>query len=164
MESVIMALSYTSLTGSGGGAGGGGASNDFTINVGASGNTLVPLSTSFPIGSYICTSSLSDATLDIYLINEDGTSAGYANATTATTTITASKSFNKVVIYGAANNDTLTFQFKYVFAPTGASSTDFLAAPPKIVSVSDSDLQNIDDTTTITGFNFAEDVEAPLVA
>jgi hypothetical protein len=159
MESVIMALSYTSLTGSGGGAGGGGASNDFTINVGASGNTLVPLSTSFPIGSYICTSSLSDATLDIYLINEDGTSAGYANATTATTTITASKSFNKVVIYGAANNDTLTFQFKYVFAPTGASSTDFLAAPPKIVSVSDSDLQNIDDTTTITGFNFAEDVE-----
>ena len=151
-----MPLSYSSLTGGGGGAG---ASNDFTINVGSSGYTLVPLSTSFPIGSYICTSSLSDATLDIYLINEDGTSAGYANATTATTTITASKSFNKVVIYGAANNDTLTFQFKYVFAPTGASSTDFLAAPPKIVSVSDSDLQNIDDTTTITGFNFAEDVE-----
>ncbi len=154
-----MALSYTSLSGGSGGAGGGGASNDFTINVGSSGYTAVPLSTSFPIGSYICTSSLSDATLDVYLINEDGTSAGYANATTATTTITASKSFNKVVIYGAANNDTLTFQFKYVFAPTGASSTDFAAVPPKIVSVSDSDLQNIDDTTTITGFNFAEDVE-----
>lgn len=154
-----MALSYSSLTGSGGGAGGGGASNDFTINVGASGNTLVPLSTSFPSGSYICTSALSDTALDIYLINEDGTSAGYANATTATTTITASKSFNKVVIYGAANNDTLTFQFKYVFAPTGASSTDFAAVPPRIISVSDSDLQNINDTTTITGFNFAEDVE-----
>jgi hypothetical protein len=154
-----MALSYSSLAGSGGGAGGGGASNDFTINVGASGNTLVPLTTSFPVGSYICTSALSDTALDIYLINEDGTSAGYANATTATTTITASKSFNKLVIYGAANNDTLTFQFKYVFAPTGASSADFAAVPPRISSVSDSDLQNIDDTTTITGFNFAEDVE-----
>ena len=142
-----------------GGGSSGFATNDFTINVGSSGYTSVPLATSFPTGSYICTSSLSDTTLDIYLINEDGTSAGYANATTANTTITASKSFNKVIIYGAASNDTLTFQFKYVFAPTGASSTDFLGAPPKIVSISDSDLQNIDDTTTITGFNFAEDIE-----
>jgi hypothetical protein len=142
-----------------GGGSSGSASNDFTINVGSSGYTLVPLDTSFPIGSYICTSSLSDSTIDIYLLNDDGTSAGYANATTATTTIAATKAFNKVVIYGATNNDTLTFQFKYVFAPTQASSTNFLGAPPKIVSVSDSDLQNIDDTTTITGFNFAEDVE-----
>lgn len=142
-----------------GGSSSGAASNDFTINVGSSGHTSVPLATSFPSGSYICTSSLSDATLDIYLINEDGTSAGYSSATTAVTTITATKTFNKVVIYGATNNDTLTFQFKYVFAPTGASSADFLAVAPKITSVSDSDLQNINDTTTITGFNFAEDVE-----
>ena len=151
-----MALSYTSLAG---GGSSGAASNDFTINVGSSGNTSVPLTTSFPTGSYICTSSLSDATLDIYLLNEDGTSAGYANATTAVTTITATKTFNKVIIYGAANNDTLTFQFKYVFTPTTASSTDFLGVPPRIISVSDSDLQNINDTTTITGFNFAEDVQ-----
>lgn len=151
-----MALSYTSLSG---GGSSGAASNDFTINVGSSGYTSVPLATSFPIGNYICTSSLSDSTLDIYLINDDGTSAGYANATTAVTTISATKTFNKVVIYGAANNDTLTFQFKYVFSPTEASSSDFLAVAPKITSVSDSDLQNIDDTTTITGFNFAEDVE-----
>ena len=72
-----MALKRSTLASSGSGA----ASNDFTINVGSSGNTNVSLSTSFPSGSYICTSSLSDATLDIYLINEDGTSAGYANAT-----------------------------------------------------------------------------------
>jgi len=151
-----MALSYTSLAG---GGSSGFATNDFTINVGSSGNTSVPLTTSFPSGSYICTSSLSDATLDIYLINEDGTSAGYSSATTSVTTVTASKAFNKVVIYGAANNDTLTFQFKYVFTPNAASSSDFLAVGPKITSVSDSDLQNINDTTTITGFNFAEDVQ-----
>ena len=148
-----MALSYTSLSSGSGGA----ASNDFTINVGSSGHTNVSLSTSFPSGSYICTSSLSDATLDIYLINEDGTSAGYANATTATTTITATKSFNKAVIYGAANNDTLTFQFKYVFTPT--SVTDNVAAAPKIISVATSSLPNKNDTTVITGQNFAEDVE-----
>lgn len=151
-----MTLSYNSII-SGGSSGS--LSNDFTINVGSSGYTAVPLGTSFPAGSYICTSSLSDATLDIYFIHEDGTSAGYANATTATTTITASKSFNKVVIYGAANNDTLTFEFKYVFAPNAASSTDFTAVGPKITSVSDADLQNINDTTVISGFNFAEDVE-----
>lgn len=146
------------VSGSGSGSSGA-ASNDFTINVGTSGYTRVPLATSFPAGSYICLSSLSDTTLDIYLINEDGTSAGYANAATASTTVTATKSFNTVVIYGAANNDTLAFQFKYVFTPTGQSSTDFLAVAPRIVSVSDSDLQNIDDTTTITGFNFAEDIQ-----
>lgn len=148
-----MALKRSTLASSGSGT----ASNDFTINVGSSGHTNVSLSTSFPSGSYICTSSLSDVTLDIYLINEDGTSAGYANATTATTTITASKSFNKVVIYGAANNDTLTFQFKYVFTPS--SVTNNVGAAPKITSITISSLPNQNDTTTITGQNFAEDVE-----
>lgn len=148
-----MALKRSTLASSGSGT----ASNDFTINVGSSGNTNVSLSTSFPSGSYICTSSLSDATLDIYLINEDGTSAGYANATTATTTISASKSFNKVVIYGAANNDTLTFQFKYVFTPS--SVTDNVAAAPKITSITTSSLPNQNNTTTISGQNFASDVE-----
>jgi trimeric autotransporter adhesin len=150
-----MTLSYNSIIGGSGGA----ISNDFSINVGSSGLTAVPLSTTFPAGSYICTSTLLDATLDIYLVNEDGTSAGYANATTSTTTITASKSFNKVVIYGATNNDTLSFQFKYVFSPQSNSSTDFLAVAPRIISVSDSDLQNQNDTTVVTGFNFANDVQ-----
>ena len=60
----LMALSYSSLSG-----GGGAASNDFNISVGSSGYTNVSFTTSFPAGSYICTSSLSDATLDIYFIN-----------------------------------------------------------------------------------------------
>jgi len=151
-----MVLKRSTLASAGGSSS---LSNDFSISVGSSGYTLVPLATSFPSGSYICTSSLSDNTLDIYLINDDKTLAGYANATTGTTTVTATKSFNKVVIYGAANNDTLEFQFKYVFTPTAPSSTDFLAVAPRIVSVSDSDLQNINDTTTISGFNFAEDIQ-----
>jgi hypothetical protein len=146
-----MALSYTTLSG-----GSGAASNDFTINVGTSGYTNVSLTTSFPTGSYICTSSLSDATLDIYFINEDGTSAGYANATTSTTTITATKAFNKVVIYGGANNDTLAFQFKYVFAPTDLTTN--YAAAARLISTSVSSLPNQNDTTVLTGQNFATDV------
>ena len=151
-----MPLSYNSIVG-----GSSNASNDFTVNVGTSGHTNVTLSTSFPAGSYICTSSLSDTSLDIYLINEDGTSAGYANATTATTSITASKTFNKVVIYGGANNDTLTFQFKYVFAPSDV--TNNVTAAPRFISLSPSGMPNTGNTTTVTGQNFATDITATFV-
>jgi hypothetical protein len=140
-----------------GGGSSGAATNDFTISVGSSGHTNVTLATSFPIGNYICTSSLSDATLDIYLLNEDGSSAGFANATTGTTTITAEKTFNKVVIYGAENNDTLTFQFKYVFSPTNVT-TNFLGAPPQLSSASTNSMPSVNDTVVLTGSNFATDV------
>jgi len=139
----------------------GSSTSDFTINVGSSGNTGVLLSTSFPAGSYICTSSLSDTSIDIYLIASDGTSAGYVNTTTATTTITATKSFNKVVIYGATNNDTLAFAFKYVFSPT--SDTTNYAAPARLISSSPATLPNQDDTVTLTGENFATDVSVVFI-
>jgi hypothetical protein len=132
------------------------ASNDFTINVGSSGFTNVDLSQSFPAGSYICTSSLSDATLDIFLLASDGSVAGFANATAATTTITATKQFNKAVIYGAASSDTLSFQFKYVFAPSQVT-TNF-TTPPRLVSIGTASLPNQNATTTITGENFATDI------
>jgi hypothetical protein len=146
-----MALSYTSLSS------GGAASNDFTITTGTSGYTSATLSTSFPAGSYIITSSLSDTSMDIYLIATDGTSAGYVNTTTASSSITASKAFNKVVIYGATNSDTLTFQFKYVFALDTASSSD-TAAAPTITSLSTFALPDQDNSTIVTGKNFATNV------
>jgi hypothetical protein len=134
----------------------GATATDFTVNVGSSGNTNVTLSTSFPAGSYICTSSLSDTTLDIYFLSSDGAIVGYANSTTATTTITASDSFNRVVLYGGANNDTLEFQFKYVFAPS-AVTTNF-GAPARLISRSVATLPNINNTVVLTGENFASDV------
>jgi hypothetical protein len=151
-----MALSYTSLGGSGGGA----ASNDFSINIGSSGFTNISLSQSFPAGSYVITSTLSDTTLDIYLINEDGSNAGYVAATnlTSTYTIIPTKSFNKVVVYGATTNDTLSFEFKYVFVPTNVTD-NYLGSAPRLISSSTSDLPNLDNTTTLTGQNFSTDVE-----
>ena len=146
-----MALSYTSLSS------GGAAGEDFTVSVGASGFTKSDLGRSFGSGNYICTSSLSDSTLDIYLLNEDGTVAGYANATTATTTVVATKTFRYLVIYGAASNDTLTFQYKTVVSPLTNSTTD-LAIGPRAISTTPTALKNIDDTTTITGQNFATNV------
>jgi hypothetical protein len=152
-----MAISVVPPTSSSSGS----ASNDFTINVGTSGYTNVTLSTEFPAGNYICTSSLSDTTLDIYLISSDGTVSGYSNAATSSTTVAASNAFNRVVIYGAASNDTLTFQFKYVFAPTNITTN--YAAGPKVTSISTSSLPNINDTTTVTGENFATDVSVSFI-
>lgn len=150
-----MVLNYSSLTGGSSGA----ASNDFTVNVGSTGYTKVILSTTFPAGSYICTSSLSDTSLDIYLLAEDGSSAGFANATTSTTTVIATQPFDSVVVYGASNNDTLEFQFKYVFSPSENSASDFVAVGPKVTGVSISSLPNQNDTTVISGFNFAPNVQ-----
>jgi hypothetical protein len=133
------------------------AGEDFTISVGASGNTKSDLGKSFGSGNYICTSSLSDSSLDIYLLGSDGSVAGYANATTATTTVVASAPFQYVVVYGATSNDTLTFQYKTVVSPASNSTSDLLIGP-RAISISASSLKNIDDTTTITGQNFATNV------
>jgi hypothetical protein len=128
--------------------------NDFIVSTGTSGNTTVTLSKDFAAGSYVVVSALSDTAYDIYLVASDGTSAGSVNSTTASTTIDASKAFNTVVIYGAQNNDTFTFTFKYVFSPS-ADNTSIVAAGPRVTSVGTNVLPNVDSSTTITGKNFA---------
>jgi hypothetical protein len=133
------------------------AGEDFTISVGASGNTKSDLGKSFGTGNYICTSSLSDSSLDIYLLGSDGSVAGYANATTSTTTVVASSPFRYVVVYGSTSNDTLTFQYKTVASPSTNSTTD-LVIGPRIISIATSSLPNQNNTTSVTGHNFAEDV------
>ena len=134
-------------------SGGSSASNDFTITTGSSGYNKTTLSTTFPAGNYVITSSLSDTSMDIYLIAEDRTIAGAVNTLAAQSTVAATKSFKYVVIYGATNNDTLTFQFKYVFALDSDSQSDTNAGP-RAISVSASNL-NPNASTTITGRNFA---------
>ena len=132
--------------------------NDFTVNIGSTGYTNVVLSSEFPAGSYVCTSSLGDSTLDIYFLDTNGTIVGAANAATASTTITASVPFSRVLVYGGQNNDTLTFQFKFVFSPT--LDTGNVTAPPKITSISTASLPNQNNTTSVTGENFASGITA----
>ena len=130
------------------------ASSDFIISVGSSGYTTTTLSQDFPVGTYVVTSSLGDSTYDVYLLTSAGASAGNVSTSAASTSITASEAFNKVVVYGATNNDTLTFQFKYVFAPS-ADDTTTTVIGPRITSLSTSVLAKVDDSTVITGKNFA---------
>lgn len=130
--------------------------NDFIVSTGTSGNTTITLSKDFAAGSYVVVSALSDTAYDIYFVASDGTSAGSVNSTTASTTIDASKAFNTVIIYGAQNNDTFTFTFKYVFSPS-ADNTSIVAAGPRVTSVGTNVLPNLNSSTTITGKNFASD-------
>ena len=128
--------------------------NDFIVSTGTSGNTTITLSKDFAAGSYVVVSALNDTAYDIYLVASDGTAAGSVNSTTASTTVDASQAFNTVIIYGAQNNDTFTFTFKYVFSPS-ADNTSIVTAGPRVTSVGTNVLPNVDSSTTITGKNFA---------
>jgi hypothetical protein len=134
------------------------ASNDFTLNLGTSGYTKATLDTTFPAGSYVVTSTNLDSTLDIYLLASDGTVAGLVNAGATSFTVTATKEFNTVVVYGGTSNEALSFVFKYVFNTSVNSTTDFASVGPRIISITPSSLPNVNDTIAITGQNFATDV------
>jgi hypothetical protein len=150
-----MVLKRSTLSSSGSSA----VSNDFIISTGSSGNTTATLSKDFPEGTYVISSALSDTAYDVYLVASDGTSAGSVNSTTASTSITATKAFNTVIIYGAQNNDTFTFTFRYVFTPS-ADNASIVAAGPRISSLSSSTLANVNSSITVTGKNFASNIAA----
>lgn len=151
-----MALSYTSISGGGSSTT---SATSFQVTTGSSGYKKATIATTFPAGSYNIASSTSDTTMDIYLIAEDGTNAGSVNTVSSPSSMVATKSFNTVVIYGATNNDTLTFTLSYISALSAASTADFGAAPT-ITSLSASAMPTAGNTTTVTGTNFATDVVA----
>jgi hypothetical protein len=129
--------------------------NGFSLIVGSSGNTTYAFSSPQPAGAYSFTSELADNTFDIYLISPTNTNVGYANASSA---LEASGEFDRVVLYGATTNDIINFEFKPSASP--ATSGDVVdGAAPFLTSATPTTLESIDDTTTVTGGNFASDVE-----
>ena len=132
----------------------GASANNFVLSVGTSGGTTYVLDKTYPSGSYDV-SAASDSTYDIYAIALDGTSAGYTN----TTKLTVSTNFKEIVILGASANEVFTFEYSGKVTPP-TSSGDVASAGAFVTSVSTGSMQNIDDTTTVTGGNFAADVEA----
>lgn len=143
-----MGISFTDFTG------GSSKANDFTISVGSSGNNVFPLDRTYDPGSYSITNISGDTTFDIYAVAADGSYCGYTN----TSSLDITDKFNKLVILGLPNNDQLFFNYRgKINAPATAGSVTTAGA--YVSSVSVSSLEDIDDTTTITGGNFANDVE-----
>jgi hypothetical protein len=126
--------------------------NDFNVSISAE-QTSVSLDKEYFSGSYTISSSLSDTNFDIYLFDSSGQEVGYSN----TPAISASSSFNKIVIYGGSIGDVFSFAFKQTYIASLSNSDTFAA--PYILSISNTDLLNVDDTLTITGGNFDTDVQ-----
>jgi|688.fasta_scaffold01402_36 hypothetical protein len=149
-----MPISFASLSG----GSSSGADTGFDLVIGTSGNTTFQLADFQAAGEYTITSTLNDTTYDIYFINEDNENVGY----TTGGKITATEPFKKVVVYGGNNNDILKFKFGFVSEPTGNGNINGGAAP-FITSISPTNLPNNNDTMTITGGNFATNVQVILI-
>lgn len=133
--------------------------SSFTLEIGESGDTTFEIPSVQQAGEYRITSNLEDNTYDVYLINSSGQNVGYSN----TQFITASEEFSTVVIYGTSSNDTFTF---LAIVPTDpeeeaispVESSGIVGAYPVVNSVDISDLPDIDDSATITGSYFDENL------
>jgi hypothetical protein len=125
--------------------------NDFSINVTGT-HTSVTFAQSYSAGSYTISSSSNDTTMDVYALDSSNTVVGY----TPTKSLTTSERFNKIVVIGGSNGDTLGFSYKPTFI--ASSSTSEITTGAFITSISPSAMPNANDTITITGGNFANNV------
>ena len=134
--------------------GGSGNDRDFYVYLGNDGNTNFELVETQPSGIYFIETEQNDTAYDIYAIDEDGNLVGYTN----TSRMTTSNDFTKLVVIGGTADDVIKFTSKSTSFTTSKTNIDD-GAPAFITAVSVSDLESYDDTTVVTGGNFATDVE-----
>ena len=127
----------------------------FTVITSTGGTKTATLTRTFPAGTYLIESKAMDTNLEIYLGASDGTQVGTSAA--GAKSITASAAFLYVTTINADVNDAITFTLKS--AATLATKTDAVWAPPTITDITPSGLPNVNNTTTITGTNFATNVD-----
>lgn len=121
----------------------------FNLDVGATGNNVFFLDEEQQAGGYSIASQLSDPSMDMYAVAEDGTLAGY----TGSKALTAVQPFSKIVVYGSTPNDLITFEYKTTTLPS-ESGTLATGVAPRLISTDVSAVPNQDDTIIITGENF----------
>lgn len=140
-----MALNFSSLSGG----------TSFTVITSTGGSKTATLDKSYPAGTYLIESKAGDTNLEVYLGASDGTQVGSCVA--GAKSVTASAAFLYVTTVNADTNDAVTFTLKS--AATLVTKTDAFWAPPTITDITPSGLPNVNDTTTITGTNFATNVQ-----
>ncbi len=130
--------------------------NDFNVTLGGS-VTTATFTKEYFAGAYTIASALLDSTYDIYVYDNAGNQVGY----TKTPSLTATGNFNKIVVVGGSTGDLLSFSYKTTF--TANSTTAEITSPAYAVSVTPTALPTINDTVTLTGGNFATNVEVYFV-
>ena len=122
--------------------------NNFNVNITSTYSTA-SLNNEYPAGSYSIVSSVNDTTIDIYAFNSLGTLVGY----TGTKAFTATAGFSKLVVLGGTTGDILAFSYNTTF--TAASETAETGAGPVLLGASPTSLPNVNNSLTLTGYNFA---------
>lgn len=126
--------------------------NDFNITLSGL-VTTATFTKEYFAGAYTISSALADSSYDIYIYDTNGTQVGY----TKSPSLTATGNFNKIVILGGTTGDLLSFSYKTTFTASVTSSQ--VTAGPFITSLTPATLASTGNTTTITGGNFASDVQ-----
>lgn len=150
-------MAVSSFSGSVGDTSGGIA--NFFLNVGPSGNTTYIMPQELVAGKYTLSSNEGDTTFDIYLVSRTNELSGY----TTTTDVIALTPFNKIVVYGATPNDIINFTFESIAITPSTSGDVEGGAAPYASNITPTDLESFDDTATLTGGNFADDVEVVFI-
>lgn len=126
--------------------------NDFNVTLNGS-VTTATFTKEYFAGAYTIASALLDNSYDIYVYDTNGNLTGY----TKSPSLTATGNFNKIVVIGGTNGDLLSFSYKTTFtANTTVTQTTSAAF---INSTTPTAMYSINDTTTISGGNFASNVE-----
>lgn len=139
-------------------SGGGGVTNDFILDKNNTINTSFAMGRAFEAGGYSVVVTGSTA-YDIYLLDADGSAVGYTNGTS----IVASQAFESVVALGLGTADTVAFGYNGPSTNATTTGTD-TGAGPFLTSISPSDLPVVDDTTIVSGGNFASGVEFSFIS
>lgn len=147
-----MPINYSSLGGSSG-------SNDFILDKNNTDNDTFVLSQEFAAGGYSLSTNSGDTSYDVYLINASGSAVGYTNGAS----IVASEAFDTVVVLGVGTAESISFTYNGPSAAASAKGQESGAAA-YLTSISPSDLGAVDDTATVTGGNFASDLELAFIS
>lgn len=127
--------------------------NDFNVAINGEESSAI-FTKEYFAGAYTIVASIPDTTFDIYLYAADGSFAGYSKSAG----VFATKNFNKIVILGGTSGNLLSFTYKTTF--TTQPETSEIMAGPVITQVSPTFMNSKNDTTVITGKNFASNITA----
>ena len=148
-----MGISFSNFSGSGSSSS---SSQEVILSL-ASSESAITFAQDYPAGPYSIASSALDTAVDYYLFDSADNLVGFSSSGA----ITASAPFNKLVVIGGTQSDILTMTYQQTLETT--PETENFLVGPYISSISSSDLPNIDSTVSITGGNFATNVEAYFV-
>jgi hypothetical protein len=140
-----MAIKYSSI--------GGGTGTGFNVQIGSK-YSYATFTQAQPAGSYTIKSAGNYTNWDVYVLDASNNLVAY----TGGAALSAPSSFSGIVVLNGSINDILQFSFQSTV--TAAAETTQTTAGPFITAATPTSLPNINNTTVVTGGNFAAGITA----